>query len=68
MKYIYKTFMQIGATLHSRRQPPPPSKQVVLCEMMWLKNLLKELQVLKNEIMLLHYDNVAEINMANNLV
>ena len=33
---------------------------LALCEMMWLKSLLKELRVLKNETMLLHCDNVAE--------
>jgi hypothetical protein len=41
---------------------------LALCEMMWLKGLLKELWVLKNETMLLHCDNVAAINIANNLV
>ena len=41
---------------------------LTLCEMMWLKSLLKELQVLKNETMLLHCDNVAAINIANNPV
>jgi hypothetical protein len=33
---------------------------------MWLKGLLKELRVLKNEIMLLQCDNVAAISIANN--
>ena len=41
---------------------------LTLCEMMWLKSLLKELQVLKNETMLLRCDNVAAINIANNPV
>ena len=41
---------------------------LTLCEMMWLKSLLKKLQVLKNETMLLHCDNVAAINIANNAV
>jgi hypothetical protein len=41
---------------------------LALCEMMWLKSLLKELQVLTNETMLLHCDNVASINIANNTV
>jgi hypothetical protein len=41
---------------------------LALCEMMWLKGLLKELWVLKNETMLLHCDNVAAINIANNAV
>jgi len=41
---------------------------LALCEMMWLKSLLKELRVLKNETMLLHCDNVAAINIANNPV
>jgi hypothetical protein len=41
---------------------------LALCEMMWLKDLLKELRVLKNETMLLHWDNVAAINIANNPV
>jgi len=41
---------------------------LALCEIMWLKGLLKELQVLKNETMLLHCDNVAAINIANNPV
>ena len=41
---------------------------LALCEMMWLKGLLKGLQVLKNETMLLHCDNVAAINIANNAV
>ena len=41
---------------------------LALCEMMWLKGLLKELRVLKNETMLLHCDNVAAINIANNPV
>jgi hypothetical protein len=36
--------------------------------MMWLTSLLKELLVLKNGTMLLHCDNVATINIANNLV
>ena len=39
---------------------------LALCEMMWLKGLLKELRVLKNETMLLHCDNVAAINITNN--
>ena len=41
---------------------------LTLCEMMWLKSLLKELRVLKNETMLLRCDNVAAINIANNAV
>ena len=41
---------------------------LALCEMMWLKSLLKELRVLKNETMLLHCDNIAAINIENNLV
>ena len=41
---------------------------LALCEMMWLKGHLKELRVLKNETMLLHCDNVAAINIANNPV
>ena len=41
---------------------------LALCEMMWLKGLLKELRVLKNETILLHCDNVAAINIANNPV
>ena len=41
---------------------------LTLCEMMWLKSLLKELRVLKNETMLLHCDNIAAINIANNPV
>jgi hypothetical protein len=41
---------------------------LALCEMMWLKSLLKELRVLKNETMLLHCDNVAAINIENNPV
>jgi hypothetical protein len=39
---------------------------LILCEMMWLKSMLKELQLLRNETMLLHCDNVAAINIANN--
>lgn len=39
-----------------------------LCEMMWLKGLLRELRLLRNETMLLHCDNVAAINIANNPV
>jgi len=39
-----------------------------LCEMLWLKDLLKELRVLRNETMMLHCDNVAAINIANNPV
>jgi hypothetical protein len=39
---------------------------LALCDMMWLKGLLKELRVLKNETMLLHCDNVAAINIAKN--
>ena len=39
-----------------------------LCEMLWLKGLLKELQVLRNETMMLHCDNIAAINIANNPV
>jgi hypothetical protein len=41
---------------------------LTLCEMMWLKSMLKELRLLRNEIMLLHCDNVAAINIANNPV
>jgi glycerol-3-phosphate responsive antiterminator len=41
---------------------------LTLCEMMWLKSILKELQLLRNETMLLHCDNVAAINIANNPV
>ena len=41
---------------------------LALCEMMWVKGLLKELRVLKNETMLLHCDNVAAINIVNNPV
>ena len=41
---------------------------LALCEMVWLKSLLKELRVLKNETMLLHCDNIAAINIENNLV
>ena len=41
---------------------------LALCEMMWLKGLLKELRVLKNETTVLHCDNVAAINIANNPV
>jgi len=39
-----------------------------VCEMMWLKGLLKELRLLRNETMTLHCDNVAAINIANNPV
>jgi hypothetical protein len=42
--------------------------KLALCEMMWLKSMLKELRSLRNEAMLLHCDNVAAINIANNLV
>jgi hypothetical protein len=35
---------------------------------MWLKGLLKELRLLRNETMRLHCDNIAAINIANNLV
>jgi hypothetical protein len=41
---------------------------LALCEMMWLKGMLKELRLLRNETMLLHCGNVAAINIANNLV
>ena len=41
---------------------------LALCEMMWLKGLLKEFRVLKKETMVLHCDNVAAINIANNSV
>ena len=41
---------------------------VSLCEMMWLKCLLKELRLLRNETMTLHCDNVAALNIANNPV
>jgi hypothetical protein len=41
---------------------------LALCEMMLLKGLLKELRVLKDETMLLHCDNVAALNIANNPV
>ena len=41
---------------------------VSLCEMMWLKGLLKELRLLRNETMTLHCDNVAALNIANNPV
>jgi hypothetical protein len=36
--------------------------------MLWLKGLLKELPVLRNETMMLHCDNIAAINIANNPV
>jgi hypothetical protein len=39
-----------------------------LCEMLWLKGLLKELRLLRNETMMLHCDNIAAINIANNPV
>jgi hypothetical protein len=39
-----------------------------LCEMMWLKGLLKELRLLRNERLMLHCDNIAAINIANNPV
>jgi len=39
-----------------------------LCEMLWLKGLLEDLQVLRNETMMLHCDNIAAINIANNPV
>jgi hypothetical protein len=39
-----------------------------LCEMLWLRSLLKELRLLRNETMMLHCDNVAAINIANNPV
>jgi hypothetical protein len=39
-----------------------------LCEMLWLKLLLKELWLLRNETMMLHCDNIAAINIANNPV
>jgi hypothetical protein len=39
-----------------------------LCEMLWLKSLLKELRLLRNETMMLHCDNIAAINIANNPV
>jgi hypothetical protein len=38
-----------------------------LCEMLWLKGLLKELR-LRNETTRLHCDNTAAINIANNHV
>jgi hypothetical protein len=41
---------------------------LTLCEMMWLKSMLKELQLLRNETMLLHCDNISTINIANNPV
>jgi hypothetical protein len=41
---------------------------LALCEVMFRKGLLKELRVLKNETTLLHCDNVAAINIANNPV
>jgi hypothetical protein len=41
---------------------------LALCEMIWLKGLLKELRVLKNDTMSLQCDNVAAINIANNPV
>ena len=39
-----------------------------LCEMLWLNGLLKELRLLRTETMMLHYDNIAAINIANNPV
>jgi hypothetical protein len=39
-----------------------------LCEMLWLKGMLKELRQLRNETMMLHCDNIAAINNANNPV
>jgi hypothetical protein len=41
---------------------------LALCEMIWLKGMLKVLQLLRNETMLLHCDNVVAINIANNPV
>jgi hypothetical protein len=41
---------------------------LALCEMMWLKGMLKELRLLRNKTMLIHCDNVAVINIANNPV
>jgi hypothetical protein len=39
-----------------------------LCEMLWLRSLLKELRLLRNETMMLLCNNVAAINIANNPV
>jgi hypothetical protein len=39
-----------------------------LCEMLWLKGLLKKLWLLRNEIIMFHCDNIAAINIANNLI
>jgi hypothetical protein len=39
-----------------------------LCEMLWLKGLLKELRLLRNETMMLHCDSIAAITIANNPV
>jgi hypothetical protein len=41
---------------------------LALCEMLWLKGMLKELWLLINGTMLLHCDNVATINITNNPV
>jgi hypothetical protein len=38
------------------------------CQMLWLKGLLSELWLLRNETMMLLCDNIAAINIANNLV
>jgi hypothetical protein len=39
-----------------------------LCEMLWIKGLLKELRLLRYETMMLHCDHIAAINIANNPV
>jgi hypothetical protein len=36
--------------------------------MIWLKSILKDVCLLRNETMMLHCDNVAAINIANNPV
>jgi hypothetical protein len=39
---------------------------MTLCGMMWLKGSLCELWMLRNETMMLHYDNIVMINIVNN--
>jgi hypothetical protein len=52
----------------STTEPEYKSMTLSLCEMMWLKGMLKELWLLTNKTMLLHCGNVAAMNIANNPV
>jgi len=53
---------------HSTAEAEYRAMTLSLCEMLWLKYLLKELRVLRNKAMMLYCDNITAINIANNPV